>query len=283
MRHRVQRLSVVASTTAVLAAGCLVAPAAWSASPGSVMASTTDGATLDRTIRDDAVVESSGLARSTYARRLLWTHNDKGDGPRLFGISWQGGTRAVVRLAGARAVDWEDIATGPAHSLWVADIGDNARSRSYVSVYRLTEPEQLVSAQLEATRYDFTYPDGRHDAETLMVDPRDGRLYVVTKDRDGGAVYRAPADLRTDTPNQLTRVASAPANVTGGSFAPDGSWFALGNYRSSYIYPDVGASPRRIEKPALAQSESLEVHRDGDALLIGTEGENSPVYRVAVP
>lgn len=273
MRLRAQRLAVVASTAGMLAAFSLSAPPTALASDS----------TLDRTIRDDDVVESSGLARSTYARRLLWTHNDRGDGPRIFGVNWRGDTRAVVRLSGAAAVDWEDIASGPGHTLWVADIGDNARSRGYISVYRLVEPEVLGDGEQSATRFDFSYPDGPHDAETLMVDPRDGRLYVVTKHRDGGDVYRAPLDLRTDRRNSLTRVASAPPNVTGGSFAPDGRWFALGNYKYAYVYTGLGASPRRIEKPALRQSESVEVNRQGDALLVGSEGASSPVYRVAAP
>jgi hypothetical protein len=282
MRVRPRRLTVLTWTTAVITAS-VAAPALWTSSADARAPRASASVTLDRTIHNDAVVESSGLARSTYARRLLWTHNDKGDSPRLFGIGSRGDTRAVVKLSGARSIDWEDIASGPDHALWVADIGDNAGSRSYISVYRVTEPEVLANGDLSATRYDFTYPDGRHDAEALMVDPRDGRVYIVSKERDGGAIYRAPLELATDGSNPLTEVASAPANITGASFAPDGSWFVLCNYSSAYVYTELGSTPRRVAKPDLEQGESIEVDRDGAAFFVGSEGADSPVYRVPVP
>lgn len=280
MRIRPQRRSIVTATAAMLAACCFGAPAAWPAGPRALAPRAAESVSLDRTIRDDAVVESSGLARSTYNRRLLWTHNDKGDVARLFGVSGRGATRAVVTLSDARAVDWEDMASGPEHTLWVADIGDRDKTRSFVSIYRLAEPQALEDMSLTSTRFDFTYPDGPHDAEALMVDPRGGQLFIVTKSHDGGAVYEAPRELRTDAPNPLTRVASAPANVTGASFALDGDWFVLGNYKFAYVYSGFGDAPRRIEKPTLQQSESIEVNRESDAFFVGSEGADSPVYRV---
>ncbi len=57
------------------------------------------------------------------------------------------------------------------------------------------------------------YPDGPHDSEALMVDPRSGDLYVVVKHLAGGpaAVYRAPAGLRAGL-NDRARAASAPSH-----------------------------------------------------------------------
>src|SRR3990170_1446604 len=122
-------------------------------------------ATVDRTIRDDRITESSGLAASRKYRGVLYTHNDSGDGPRIFAIGPHGHTRAVLSLSGAGARDWEDIAAGPNRTLWCADIGDNAETREDVQVYRVREPDRLRSQSVDWTRYYLDYPDGRHDAE----------------------------------------------------------------------------------------------------------------------
>jgi hypothetical protein len=248
--------------------------------PSAGGAELTARRTLDRTIYDGAVRESSGLARSTYARDVLWTHNDSGDGPRVFAIGSDGRTKAVVRLAGADARDWEDIATGPGHSIWVGDIGDNATRRTSISVYRFVEPTALHNTTVPDRKYNLVYPDGRHNAEGLMVNPGTGRVYVVTKATYGGGVYAAPKTLSTTSLNRLTKVAPAPAEVTAAAFSPNGSGFTLCNYGTAFVYPRLGAAPVRIAKPPLRQGESIEYGRGGQTLFMGSEGWHSPVYRL---
>ena len=178
---------------------------------------------LDRIIKDPRITQSSGLTRSTYPRRLLWTHNDTGGVPRIYGVSRRGTTRAALRVAGAPDnVDFEDIAAGPKHTLWVGDIGDDQWNRPSIDVYRVAEPHRLRhhAKTLKSIRYQFTYPAGPRNAEALMVQPRTGQLYVVSKMAGGAAVYAAPRQLSRTHPNVLTRVADAPAQVTGGSSAP---------------------------------------------------------------
>ena len=137
-----------------------------------------------------------------------------------------GRTVALLHLRGARARDWEALAPGKDADgkplLWVGDLGDNRSTWPSVRVYRIAEPSQLGEQDVAWTAYDLRFPDGSRDAETLLVDPADQRLYVVSKRVDGAAVYEAPAHLRTDRVNVLTRVASAPSVVTDGSFSPDG-------------------------------------------------------------
>ena len=72
------------------------------------------------------------------------------------------------------------------------------------------------------TQYDLEFPDGPRDAETLLVDPATGRLYVVSKRVQGAAVYAAPKQLSASHVNVLTKVAKAPPLVTDGAFARDG-------------------------------------------------------------
>ncbi|MFN7150218.1 MAG: hypothetical protein ACK4V6_12155, partial [Microthrixaceae bacterium] len=224
--------------------------------------------------------ESSGLARSNYKRKVLFTHNDSGDSARIFAVGNNGSTRAVLTIKGANAYDWEDISTGPDRTLWIGDIGDNGRSRQKVDVYRITEPKRLRTRSVRSTRYSFAYPDRARDAEGLMVHPRTGRLFIITKSESGAGIYRAPRKLSKSKLNRLKRVGSAPAKVTAASFSRNGKRFALGTYTSSHIYTSIGSTARVVPMPSRRQGESLEITRSGKSLLAGSEGSNSPVYRI---
>ena len=43
--------------------------------------------------------------------------------------------------------------------------------------------------RIKPTWYRFKYPDGPHDAEALLVDPRDGRIWIATKSLGTGGLY----------------------------------------------------------------------------------------------
>jgi hypothetical protein len=272
------RKSLIVGTVAlagVMAAGTVPAQAvteAGAAEPG-----------VNRHLKDKRITESSGLARSTFDRPLLWTHNDSGDSARVFGVATDGDTRAVLRLDGADAVDWEDISTGPRHSIWAGDIGDNDAVRDHITVYRFKEPRKLKSGDVDWQSYDFKYADGPHNAEALMVRPTTGRLFVVTKDGDGGDIYKAPRKLSTSSVNKLKRVASAPPTVTAATFAPDGKSFVLVSYTRSYVFSRIGGEVKSEESKVnnSAQGESVEIGRGGKRMFLGQEGSNSPVYAVA--
>ncbi len=256
------------------------AAAAQGAVRSTAVRRTAAATTLNRRIADPRVIESSGLARSTYARSTLFTHNDSGDTARVFAIAADGSTSAVLTLAGVAAEDMEDVASGPGHRLWLADIGDNSRDRATISVYRFDEPETLSSRTVTATRFRFRYPDGRHDAEAFLVNPRTGRLFVVSKAASGARVYRAPATLSPTQVNVLGAVAPAPSMVTAGSWAPGGLHLALGNYRTAYVYRHLGHVQRTLALPSTTQGESLEFGREARTLFRGSEGSNSPVFAV---
>jgi hypothetical protein len=273
---RFTRAHLFAAPLALTVAGSLLGGI-----PTQAAAESRARVTVDRTIRDTTIRESSGLTRSTYNRPLLWTHNDSGDSARVYAIRQNGTTRGVIRLRGASSRDWEDISSGPRHKIWVGDIGDNARRRSTISVYRFREPKVASSRAVKSTRFDFRYPDGRHDAEGLMVRPGTGRVFVVTKSRSGGHIYRAPKRLSTRSVNRLQKLGRVPVSITAASFAPGGRRFVVSNHNWAYIYDGLGdRRPRAVRKPDTRQGESMTVTRGGGALLIGSEGVRSPVYRL---
>ncbi len=278
-----------AGAAAALAVGALLAGAG--AGPAHADGEGPDAAPRPAfTVADPRIGESSGLAASGRHPGVVWTHNDSGDRPRLFAVGPAGETLAVLTLAGATAQDWEALAPGPDGTLWVGDLGDNLRRRPSVAVYRLVEPATLGDATVPAQRFRLRYPDGPHDAEALLVHPRTGALYVVTKELAGAAVYAAPVPLRADTDaepdNLLTRVADAPALVTDGAFAPDGRLLVLRDYATAWVFDATGGVPGRylddVGFPPQRQGESVAWTPDGTALLLGSEGQHAPVWRVGL-
>jgi hypothetical protein len=264
-------------------------------------------------IQDPDIRESSGVAVSSRDDEVLFTHNDSGDAPRFFAIDAIGCTVGRYTVAGAEANDWEDMASGPEHkgkpTLWLGDIGDNAAQRPAISLYRVAEPKVKapdnmrgacappVDEELAATRFDLEYADGAHDAEALLVHPKTGRVYVVTKGVDA-QMYAAPKRLRAGEVNVLEPVAPLELRVglvTAGDFSPDGKHLVLRNYSEAFEWrvrkDDPGASlsdapvrdPTLIPLPPAPQGEAIAYSADGDSLITTTEdpaGAGAQVYRV---
>ena len=238
------------------------------------------------TIHDPHITESSGLVRSVLHRTVLWTHNDGGRTAEIYGIDPKGRTVAQITLRGINPYDPEALSRGvddhgkPA--LFLGDIGDNAARRPNVSVFRVTEPKSLGHHTLRATWFRFKYADGPHDAEALLVDPRDGRIWIATKSLGTGGLYVAPRKLVTEShgTNKLRRVADVPALTTDGTFLPNGK-FVLRTYTSGFLYDGPGKLREQIEMPVQRQGES--VAYDGNRLLVGSEGLHSKVLAVPLP
>jgi len=177
-----------------------------------------DGFTQAATLKDRRINESSGLALSHKHPGVFWTHNDSGGEPCLFAFDKTGVTVAKVRLPGAVNFDWEDIASRKDADgvswLYVADIGDNMRMRPSVQVYQIPEPDlpadpahEIESAEPRLWR--GAYPDGRHDAESLLVHPLTGRIHIITRSEDGrSGVYAFPEKLLEDEAMTLEKIAA---------------------------------------------------------------------------
>ena len=244
------------------------------------------------TISDPRITESSGLAVSRRHPGITYTHNDSGGVAQIFALGPDGRTRAVLTLGGAGARDWEAMAMGRDErgrpAIYVADIGDNLGGAwPYVTVYRIPEPARLRTRTLRATAFRFTYEDGPRNAETLMINPRTNRLYVVSK-LFTGAVYEAPARLRPGGTHVLRKVADAPPFATDGAFSPDGRTCVIRTYFGARVYEvdgkgRPGRSLTSVGLPSQEQGESITYTADGRALLSGSEGVRQRVYRVPLP
>jgi hypothetical protein len=245
---------------------------------GPVLLATAATTDVAFTIRDSRVTESSGLVRDKRAK-VYWTVNDSSAEGTVYGVRKDGNVQGIIGFR-AQPEDVEAVAMS-GRRLYVADIGDNKANRDHVTVY-FFNGAQPDNKTVPYRSYDFTYPDGAHDAETLLVNP-DGRLYLVTKGLKGG-VYAAPESPSRQKLNKLERVGDAPAFVTDGVFLPGGKQIALRTYVSVEVV-DAGSyrTVARVATSYQKQSESIAVSLDGKSLLVGSEGKRSSVLQVAVP
>lgn len=243
-----------------------------------------DAPTVERVVRDPLISESSGLAVSGRNPSWLLTHNDSGGDAQVFAVDERGRTAAVYRFDGVTARDWEGMARvgeGSASRLYLGDIGDNRNTWRNIAVYVAPEPRGTGRQTTTATRYRLTFPDGSRDAEGLMVSPRTGRVYVVTKRLAGAAIYLAPSNLRPTGFNRMVKWRDAPAFITDGAFSPDGSRYALRGYTQAFVYEATsGRLLERVDLPAQPQGESLTWSADGRSLLVGSEGVRQEIWQV---
>jgi hypothetical protein len=263
-------------------------------------------------IKDKSISESSGLVASRTTPGAYWTHNDSGDGPFIYAFDTRGDSFGTFRVNGAEARDWEDIAAGPGPQpnrsyLYIGDIGDNDAVRPDVIVYRVAEPALSTSTRkftksrpgstelAEAIR--LKYPDGKHDAEALLIHPRTGNLYIVTKVLIANpVVYEAVAPLTVGKSITMRRVGEPRVPslfggaITGGSISPDGRRVALCDYFSGYelALPAGMSNFDDIWKQKMTsfdlgkrkQGESITYRLDGKAFLATSEGKQSPLIQV---
>ena len=291
---------------ALLRRGASVTTRAWAEIAD--MASDTKGYGEPRqvgAITDKALKEISGIAPGRVTPGVWWVHNDSGGAARLYAINSEGKLLGSFNVSGAKNKDWEDIAGGPgrggAPALYIADIGDNGASRDDLVVYRVKEPRLTPGAKSQSTEpaeaFPFRYPDGRHNAEAIFVDPESGRPYIVTKTQTSRCgVYRFPLPLRPGQSVMLEEVKGESIAsiaqlrlVTGAAASPDGRRVGVRTYFSAV---ELRRAPGRgfeavfsaelvpIRLPLEQQGEAIAYTADGKAIVTTSEKLPAPIYQM---
>lgn len=262
-------------------------------------------------LESDEIGESSGIVASLCNENAFWTHNDSGSQNIIYALNRKGEHLGAWRVSGAKNYDWEDIAAFQDANgecfLYIGDIGDNTRGRGEIVIYRVKEPQisaadkssnnknARLTASAEAIK--ITYPKMRHDAETLLVHPETGDIYVITKRlSDAAGVYKLSANYSTDKINTLEKIAdfTVPAVpngfLTGGDISPDGKRVVVCDYFNAYeiVLPEDAKNFDEIwrQKPVVVrlgerqQGEAVAYGADGNAIYATSENKNSPVIEV---
>jgi len=243
-------------------------------------------------LADPAIKESSGLAAGRANPGVFWTHNDSGSRPQVFAFTMQGKALATVTVAGARARDWEDIASFTYNGrgvLLAGDVGDNNVNRRLCTLYAFHEPR--LTAQKHAAQgtvklvqaINFTYEDGPHNCESVAVDPTDRTVYLVSK--AGGRqckVYSLAWPKRSAKGPHVARpVATLEIpTTTAMDISPDGLRAVVLTYGPAFEYARRPAETwaqgfarpgRRLAMPPRAQGESICYGADGKTLYLTSE------------
>ena len=259
-------------------------------------------------IESNEITESSGLIASRCNKEVFWTHNDSGDQAFIYAVNIKGEKLGTWKVTGAKNKDWEDLATFKNEKgecfLYVGDIGNNERSKSEFTVYRVKEPKvsqtdknssrKNPSETEAAEAIKFDYPDMRHDAETLLVHPQTGDVYVLSKSLSSAAgVYKLPKNYDLSKINRLEKIAdfTVPAFpnslLTGGEISPDGKRVIVCDYFNAYeiALPEKAKNFDEIwrEKSLVielgerAQGEAVCYSVDGKSIFATSEKRNSPI------
>jgi hypothetical protein len=265
------------------------------------------------TLKDPALKEVSGVAASRINKSVLYVHNDSGDTSRFFAISPTGQLLSTFYFKADAAnkttnvTDCEDIAVGPGPEkaksyIYLGDIGDNHNSRNIITVYRFQEPSVAgvkPPSEIKTEAYHLKYPDGAHDAETLMIDPVDRLMYIITKREDSVGVYTAP--LNTSFTDTISLQKKAKLHFTGlplmkwitaGDISADGSEVLVKSYQKVYfwkrqsnepIWKTLQRKPTELPYTMEKQGEAIGFTTNGKGYYTTSEGKNAPIRYYSLP
>lgn len=255
------------------------------------------------TIKSEEINESSGLVQSRCQSDVFWTHNDSGDKEFIYAINEKGDKLGTWKVANAKNIDWEDIATfknsGGKCFLYIGDIGNNDFDKNQLTIYKVAEPQvtdsdknsskQNPAPTDSAEAINFSYPEGTHNAETLLVHPQTGEIYVLTKHESRPSeVFKVGA--KTEKIADFTVPAVPYGMLTGGEISPDGKRVIICDYVAGYEiklpensqnFDDIWKqTPIKIELGERKQGEAIAYSADGKRIYATSEKKNSPMIRI---
>jgi hypothetical protein len=269
---------------------------------------------ISGTLQSKQMDEISGIAASGITPDVYYVHNDSGDTSRFFAMSPDGKLKSTIYYAGDPKAKWhlgvydcEDSAVGPGPAMgksyvYLGDIGDNDAKRNYLTIYRMEEKAAWVTSDIstaDAVPLHLKYPDGPRDAETLMVDPIEKLLYIVSKRQDSVTVYTTPLNYKANDTVILTKRCKLFFSglkvfkwITAGDISKDGSQIVLKSYEKVYYWKRNGNEPvwktmqTKPEEPFYVpekQGEAIGFTSDGKGYFTTSEGVYSPIYFYRAP
>lgn len=255
---------------------------------------------------NDSLEESSGLI---YLNQKLLTFNDSGGEPAIYEVdSTNGNIIRTVVLTNATNIDWEGICFDDDY-IYVADIGNNAGSRTNLRVYRVLISDFFTTAtdSIQADVISFNYADQssfipslyttNFDAEAIIS--VDTNLFIFTKNWGNQRSTIYPLSKNPGT-YSLTKIDSFNAQglITGASYLTNSSKIMLTGYAlnspfvielSGYSFPSF--SNGIVQKTNLiapsgysTQIESIAAINDFEFYLTAEKyTSSSALYKLIMP
>jgi len=276
-------------------------------------------------LEHDRLVECSGMDTSLANTNLLWAINDSGDGPFIYALGHDGSNRGRIIIHNADNRDWEGLATffwQDRPMILIADFGDNDEKHNNHTLYVIEEPKVLGDRINESTVIEvawkivFSYPDNKHDAESVAVDTNSGKVLVLTKRDNPPLLYELPlippslgdpvTALRLTELRNIPPPSSDDLKLKYGMFrsqptdmdiSPDGLRIVVLTYKHAYMFerkrqdswaralkepPILIPLPLPQDRKDIRQREAICFSSDGKDLFVTSEGKKAGLYRLEV-
>ncbi|AKU99493.1 hypothetical protein AKJ09_06157 [Labilithrix luteola] len=252
-------------------------------------------ASIPGTIDSPDVTETSGIVVSAVNEGVYWIHNDSGDVARAFAIGSDGKVLTTLSFDKTVPLDIEDVAiedVAPGQSyLYFGDIGDNDAVRTSIKILRVEEPTLTSATTLTVTSEAMTvnYPNGPHNAETLLFDPLTKDLLIATKAEGGLSEIHRIGPFAAGTRVTTEKIAEVDVLLaTGGEISRDGHFIAIRNYsNSAFVWPRgdqesiadaLARPPCKLKVAAEAQGEAFAFLLENNGYVTISEGASPALH-----
>jgi hypothetical protein len=180
--------------------------------------------------------------------------------------------------------------------LFVADVGDNLRRRSSVSIYLAEEPTSATQ-DVEASGIEFQFEGGPRDCEAVAFDPTSKSFLLIEKKLGlASDVFELPLKADPNVPRPALRTARRAGSipvplVTGVDISPDARLLAVTTYTSIVLYrrmdreswmEAVKRGGKGIAVPPRRQGEAICFGSDGASLYLTSEKRPCPLFRISL-
>ena len=241
------------------------------------------------------ISESSGML---WWNGLIWTLNDSGGEPELYGINLQ--MKKIVqriRVEKADNHDWESLAQDD-RFIYIGDFGNNGGWRKDLCVYKI--PKNRIGrdsvVRVTAEKISFYYPEQKSFISIPLSTRWDGEamiclrdtLYLFTKDWKWEETQLYALSPESDArPARLIDSFYVRGLVTGATLSPDKKTMVLSGYESFYPYLWIflnypgshffNGDVVRVRYPEyhLAQTEGI-TFLNNDTILVSAEYSKIP-------
>ena len=177
---------------------------------------------------------------------MFFVVDDRPGTGEIIAVGSDGSVKARFRVSGMSADNAEALSAGPCgdragRCIYVGDIGDNNANRKHITVYRLSEPSRIPASAspVAADAWNYTYPDGPHNAEAMIVD-NDGSIIVITKSAPSRSTGTVP-------PHRIYRGSPGGGELRFVSaFTPPNPSMRLQSLFTGTVVTDAAYSGRRL-------------------------------------
>lgn len=257
-------------------------------------------------INNKKLVELSGVVSGGINKDILWVHNDRHNLPRLYAMNHKVETVATYELdtfndAGTMAGHWEDMARvknkeNGKYDLYIGDFGNNALEKRVHKILIVSEPgvDPSKASEVQKSQFktiSFQFPDDYIcNSECLLVDPKTGRIYIISKavkkgsqKVSGNFLWSLPEIHSLDkTYTAHLELSSIPAvkteKVTGGDISADGQSLILRTTKSTAFLWQINNEPLKQVIAKTPMKVLLAKEKGGEAICFSLD--RSTLYTI---